>query len=214
MLQRLGQIIRAHYAGESTNVIAHLEVVRTGTSWRIDRRGRTDGIVCEEARLADVLRGEIVTTFARARQQFVWLAAKAFVRSGRGLVITGEVADDSLRRALGLEGWDVLDNALCAVNVDDLTIVPLAAQRTPLAGIMVASKPPLHARDTIAAASPAATVAALIGTLLAVDDRHRTIGHLCRIVERRPVARLDWTRPREAARLITQWADAWPAQYP
>jgi len=214
VLQRLGQMIRAHYAGESTNVIAHLEVVRTGTTWRIDRRGRTDGIVCEEARLADVLRGEIVTTFARARQQFVWLAAKAFVRSGRGLVIAGEVADAPLRRALGLEGWDVLDNALCAVNVDDLTIVPLAAQRTPLAGLIVASKPPLHARDTIAAASPAATVAALIGTLLAVDDRHRAIGHLCRIVERRPVARLDWTRPPEAARLITQWADAWPAQYP
>jgi hypothetical protein len=208
VLQRLGLMIRARYAGESTNVIANLEVVRTGTSWRIDRRGRTDGIVCDEARLAEVLRGEIVTTFARARQRYTWLAAMAFVRSGRGLVIAGDVADDPLRHALKSEGWDVLDGALFAVNMDDLTIVPLAAQRTPLAGLVVASKPPLHARDTIAAASPAATVAALIGSLLAIDvDRHRAIDSLCRIVEQRPVARLDWTRPREAARLVTQWAD-------
>jgi hypothetical protein len=156
-----------------------------------------------------------VTIFARARKQYVWLAAKAFVRSGRGLVIAGDVADALLLRALESEGWGVVDGALFAVNKDDLTIVPLAAMRTPLAGLVVASKPPLHAKDTITAASPAATVAALIGGLLAIDvDRNRAIEYLCRIVERRPVARLDWTRPREAARLVTQWADAWPAQYP
>jgi hypothetical protein len=216
LLQRLAPMIRARYASESTNVIANLEIVRTGASnWRIDRRCRTEGVECDEVRLAEVLRGEIVTIFARARHRYAWLSAKAFVRSGRGLVIAGEVAEDHLRRALESEGWGVLDGAMFAVSVDDLTIVPLTEQRAPLAGLVVANKPPPHARDTIFAASPAATVAALIGACLAIDvNRHRAIEYLCRIVERLPIARLDWSRPRDAARLVTQWADAWPVQHP
>ncbi len=212
LIQRLGLMIRARSATTLTNVIANLEVVRAGTSWRIDRRGRTDGIACDEARLAEVVRGEIVTIFAQARQAYGWLAARAFARSGRGLVMAGEVGDDSLRQALESEGWDTLDGALFAIRVDDLMIVPLDAPRTPLAGIVIASKPPLHAKDTIASASPAATVAALIGASLDINvDRTRAIETLCRIVEQRPVARLSWGRPQEAARLVLRWADAWPA---
>jgi hypothetical protein len=175
-----------------------------------------------------VLKREIVTIFAQARIRYAWLAAAAFARSGRGLVLAGEVgpAQDSLRHALETSGWEVLDSAAVAVRIEDLMIVPLGARNLPegaapparrvptaLCGLVVATKAPLHARDAIAAASPAATVAALIGASLDIKvDRARAIRHLCRIVEQRPVARLDWSRPQEAARLVAEWADTLPAR--
>jgi hypothetical protein len=228
LLQRLAPGLGARPGTPAVNVIANLDITRTGTSCRIDRRGRPDAVMCDEDRLADVLKREIVTIFAQARIRYAWLAAAAFARSGRGLVLAGEVgpAEDSLRRALETNGWDVLDGAAVAVRIEDLMIVPLGARNVPegaapparrvpttLCGLVVATRASLHARDAIAAASPAATVAALIGASLDIKvDRTRAIRHLCRIVEQQPVARLDWNHPQEAARLVTEWADTLPAR--
>lgn len=228
LLQQLAPGLGARPGIPAVNVIARFDVTKTGASCRIDRQRPSDAITCDEGDLPAVLRREIVTVFAQARLRYAWLAAAAFARSGRGLVIAGDggPARDPLRRAMEANGWDVLDDAVLAVRVEDLVIVPLGALGvpegaaltarrvpTPLGGLVIANRAPRHARDTLAAASPAATVAALIGASLDINvDRTRAIGHLCRIVEQRPVARLDWHRPQEAARLVAAWADTLPAR--
>jgi hypothetical protein len=102
---------------------------------------------------------------------------------------------------------------LGARNVPEGAATPARRVPAALCGLVVATRAPLYARDTIATASPAATVAALIGASLDINvDRTRAIRHLCRIVEQQPVARLDWNHPQEAARLVTEWADTLPAR--
>lgn len=227
MLQRLAANLGARADTQPVNVIANLDVAREGAGCRIACRGRAGATICDETRLADVLRREIVTLFAKARLHYAWLAAAAFARDGQGLVIAGDLGstEDSLHRALAADGWDVLDAGAFAVRVDDLTIVPLGARSvpegaatpasrvpTPLAALVIAARAPMFARANIAAASPAATVAVLLGASINIHiDRQRAVRHLCRIVEQRPSARLDWNRPEEAARLVSAWADAWPA---
>jgi len=224
--RRLAPQLGAHPDTEARNVIASLEVSVSGATCRIEQRGRSEVSSCDLPQLATALKRQIGTIFASARHPYAWLAAAAFARAGRGLLIVGEKGEpsDAFRMTLELGGWEVLDSGLSAIRVEDLMLVPLGARPrtdgagaaqagrliTPLEGLVVTKRAPLHARDTsLAALSPAAAVAALLGASLDFHvDQARATNWLCRIVEKRPVAQVQFTRARETAREISRWADA------
>jgi hypothetical protein len=224
LLQRLAPDLGARSGAGASNVIANLEVTASDAGCRIEQRGRPEGMDCDAARLPFLLKREIATVFALARRRYAWLHAAALSRSGRGVVIAGDTGgpNDSLLRALESHGWVLQDGSMSAIRVEDLTVVPLGARAqpegaaaqagrvaVPFAGLVVATRTLLHATDAPAPLSPSAAVAATIGVSLDFSiERTRTVTHLCRLLEQRPAAQLHWSRPDEAARRLTHWADA------
>lgn len=204
------------------NVIATFQVSATGTTCHLQRQGSPEVVTCTVDQLPAALKRQIATIFATARHQYAWLAAAAFVKGGRGLLIVGKMSDSpqAFRRLMELGGWVSLAADVCAVRVDDLMLVPLGAQSpaatqdgrrpTSLDRLVVARPAPVHTRETsLVPCAAAAAVAALIGA--SVDfhvDRNRAVNWLCRIVEQRPVMQAHLDRPREAALKISRWADA------
>ena len=225
MLKRLAPDLGAHPDTEARNVIANFDISATAAAVCIEQRGETEKTRCDPALLPATLKHLIGMVFAQARHKYAWLAAAAFAKAGRGLLIAGDIRDphDSLERALETHGWELLDAGLLAIRVDDLMIVPLGARArpegaaaragrvvTPLESLVVARKAALHVRDTsIAPLSPAAAVAALIGASLDFHvDQNRAVSSLCRVIEQRPAAEVEFGRPQEAAKIISRWTDA------
>ncbi len=227
MLKRLAPDLGVQPGTQARNVISNFEVSMTGGSGCIEQRGQPEKTVCAEAQLPVVLKQQIGTAFALARHKYAWLLAAAFAKAGRGLLIAGDMGDpnDSIRWGLETNGWELLDSELLAIRVEDLMIVPLGARArpeqaaakmgrvaTPFESLVVTKRAPLHARDvSIFPLSPAAAVASLIGKSLDFRiERDRAVNLLCRLVERRPAAQVHFSRPHEAARVISRWADALP----
>ena len=224
LLQQLAPELGARPGTPAVNVIANLEVSRASTGFRIEQRGTAEGTHCDAAALPLLVKRQIATLFARARHEYAWLEAAAFAKGAHGLVLAGDVggAWDSLLPAMAREGWELLDGGLFAIRMADGMLLPLGARTqpegaaalpgrvaTPFASLVIATRASLHQRDAIAPMFPAAAVAALLGA--SVDfriERSRAVGHLCRLAERRPAAQLHWSRPQEAAQLVSRWADA------
>lgn len=116
----------------------------------------------------------------------------------------------------------MIDSALFSVRLEDLAIVPIGARTqpegagaptrrvsAPLDGLVITAKAPLHARHTtLAPLSPAAAVAAMLSSSLDFHiERDRAMNGLCRMIENRPAAQLYWNHPRDAAQMISRWAD-------
>jgi hypothetical protein len=206
----------------ASNVIANLELARTGDGVRIADRGTAEATTCSEADLRAVLRRQVATRFALARHQYAWLEAAAFAANEQGIVLAGELGadDEPWRHVLGGAGWEIIDDALIALRVADGMIVPLGARSqpegaaaqagrvaTPFARLAIATKAPPHVRNTLAPISPAAAVAALIGASLDFRiERSRAVRHLCRMVEGRTAVQVHWSEPEEAAKLLVRWA--------
>jgi hypothetical protein len=225
LLKRLAPSLGAHQGTQARNVITNFDISHTGTTFCIEQRGEAGKTLCERAELPARLKRKIGMALALARHKYTWLAAAAFAKAGRGLLVAGDTGDatDSFRLALETNGWDLLDGGLLAIRVEDLMIVPLGARAqpegagaptgrlaTPLEGIVVMKKAPLHVRDaSITPLSPAATVAALIGASIDFKiEPHRAVRSLCRVVEQRPAAQVLVTRPRDAAQVISRWIES------
>ena len=224
LTKRLASLLGAHPDTPARNVIATFEIFPSGTDCRIQRKGSPERTSCPPDQLPALLKQQIGTVFARARHRYAWLAAAAFVKAGRGLLIVGKATDsqETFRRLMGLGGWVLLDGHVCAVRVDDLMLVPLGvgdhagpAARgervaTPLDSVVVMKRAPAHTKETtLAPCAPAAAVAALISASLDFHlDRNRAVNWLCRIVEQRPATRVQFGGLREAAMKIAKWADA------
>lgn len=225
LLKRVAASLGANQETEPRNVIATFELSMADTTCCIAQRGKPEKAFCDKTQLPALLKQRIATVFATARHQYAWLVAAAFTKAGRGLAITGDPGypDDAFRWALDTSGWELLDAGPIAVRVADLMIVPLGARAqseggaaqsgrraTPLEGLVVSRRAPLHARDaSIALLSPAAAVAALVGASLDFHiDQHRAVSLLCRVVEKRRAAQVHFSHPQEAAQAISRWADA------
>lgn len=226
-LKRLAPDLGVQPGTRACNVIANFEISMTGASGCIEQRGQSDKTVCDRVQLPGLLKQQIGTVFALARHKYAWLVAAAFAKAGRGLLIAGDMGSpkDSIRWELEANGWELLDDELVAIRVEDLVIVPLGARArtgvaaaklgrvaTPFESLVVTKRAPLHARDvSIIPLSPSAAVASLIGKSLGFQiERDRAVNLLCRLVERRPAAQVHFSRPHEAARVISCWADALP----
>jgi hypothetical protein len=224
LLRRLAPGLGARSGTQASNVIANLEISAAGSGWRVEQRGRSTGTDCDDVGLAWAVKRQIATIFALARQRYSWLQAAALARSGLGVVVAGDTGGpgDALLQALEKEGWVLQDRDLFAIRIADLTVVPLGARAqpegaaaqagrvpVPFAGLAVAARVPLHARDAMAPLSPAAAVAAMIGASLDITiDRTRAVTLLCRMLEQRPAVQLRWSNPQQAARLLSGWAEA------
>ena len=224
VLRRLGPGLGAHVDTEPRNVIANIDISVTGggAAYSIEQRGQRERVDCDKTQLPASVKRRIAEVFARARHHYAWLAASAFTKAGRGLLIVGVPAasSEALRRALDTAGWEFLDGGTLAVSASDLMIVPLGAQppaaerrawrvSTPLESIVLTKPAPLYAQETsLVPLSPAAAAAALIGASLDFHiDRHRAVTLLCRVVEKRPTAQVHFNRPTDAASVISRWAD-------
>ena len=227
LLKQLAVQLGADATTQARNVIANLDVGQDATC-SIVQRGSDQRMTCGEKELPQVLKRYIARIYARARHNYTWLAAAAFVKGGRGLVIAGEIADPShaLLRAIEAQGFRLIDRSIIAIRADDLVAVPLCARSqpegaagpgrfaAPLERLVIAKRTPLYARDTrIAPMSPAEAVAALIRASIDFRiDRDRAVNHLCRLVEKRPAAQLRFSQPDEAARIVARFSEAgWEA---
>jgi hypothetical protein len=225
LLRRLGPALGARPDTEPRNVIANFEISLEGDDHCIEQRGRSEKTLCAKAELPVLLKQRVGMTFAWARHHYAWLMTAAFAKDGRGLLIAGDVDDptDSVRRALEVTGWELLDSGLIAVRAEDLMMVPLGARVrpegasasggrlvTPFDGLVIMKKAALHVQDaSLAPLSPAAAVAALIGLSLDFhNDQHRAVNLLCRVMEQRPAAQVHFGPPDHAARLISNWVDS------
>ncbi|HEY4184863.1 MAG TPA: O-fucosyltransferase family protein [Polyangia bacterium] len=227
LLKRLAPTLGTEPGTQGRNVIDNIELSMTGASACIELRGRAEKTFSDKAQLLATLKRTIAAIFASARHSYAWLSAAAYAKGGRGLLIAGDTGDpgDAFRDTLRDNGWTLLDGELVAIRLEDLAIVPLGAcaqtapspppegsperVATAFENLVIARKAPLHARDvSFAPLSPAAAVAALIGASLDFRvDQHRAMELLCRVIENRRAAQLRFSRPDEAARLISRWAD-------
>jgi hypothetical protein len=225
-LKRLAPDLGVQAGTQARNVITSFEISTTGTSGCIEQRGQPGKTVCDKMQLPFVLKRQIGMAFAIARHKYAWLMAAAFAKAGRGLLIAGDLGDrepnHSLRWELETNGWEQLDGELLAVRAEDLMIIPLGARArseeptaktgrfaTPFESLVVTRRAPLHARDvSLIPLSPAAAVASLVGKSLDFRiERDRAVNLLCRVVERRPAVQVHFSRPHDAARVISRWAD-------
>ena len=225
ILKRLAAEFGVLAQSQARSVIANFEISITATECWLEQKGLPGKTACEPSQLPILLKRQIVGLFAQARHDYAWFAAAAVSKGGRGLVLAGDTGSDkdSLLPALQKAGWELLDSGLLAVRMDDLMVIPLCARTqpegagamkgrvaTPLAGLVMASRGSPHARDTlIAEMSRASAVTALIGASLDFQiERNRAVSRLCRLAERRPCAQLHWSRPPEAERALSHWAEA------
>jgi hypothetical protein len=225
LLQRLAPELGAKPDTRARNVIAELEVNSAGTRYRIQRRGKSPGKPCNEAEMGHLVRLEIVEIFAQARKGYTWLIGGGLARDGHALVISGDTSgsDASLLEGLREDGWILLGSGVIAIRAKDLMVVPFGARSlpegaaaqtgripTPLENLVMAARAPLHSgNDRLTPVSPAAAVAELIGASLDFKlERSCAVERLCGLVERRPVARLYWNNPHQAARVIRRGAGA------
>ena len=225
ILKRLAVDLGVLPQTQARSVIASFEVFSAPTGCWIEQRGLAGQKSCEPAQLHILLKQMIVAVFAQARHAYAWIAAAAFSKGGRGLVIAGETgeASNSLLLAMQKAGWEALDSGLLAIRIEDLMIIPLCARTqpegagahrgrnlTPLAGLVVATQGTLHMRDTsLTTISPAAAVTALIGaTLGAQTAPDRALRLLCRVVEQRPVAQFHWSHAQQGVQVLSQWVQS------
>ena len=226
ILQRVAPEFGAQPHTQASNVIANFDISITAAGFCLEQRGRSEKTFCDKAQLSVLLKREIAMIFAVARHHYAWLSAAAFAKAGRGLVIVGDAGDpnDSLLLALQKNGWGLLDGGLFAIRAKDLMILPLGARAQPegaaaqagriptsFSSLVVSARAPLYnARDAaIDSMSPAAAVAALIAASLDFNvERNRAVNLLCRLVEQRPVAQLHWSRPPDAAQLLSRWFES------
>lgn len=228
VLRRLAPEVGAHPDTPARNVITSFDVSVTDDAFCIARRGGAEPSFCDRAQLPVVLKQELAKVFALARHRYAWLAAAAFAKGGRGWLIAGDTSDqtDSFRRALETNGWELLDRAVIAIRIEDLTIVPLGAEAqpvqpadgaaragrvaTPFEGLVIARRTPLYVREaSISPLSPAAAVAALIGASLDFHiDQPRAVSSLCRVFEKRPAVEVHFGQPEQAALSISRWLDS------
>ena len=221
LLRRLAPALGAQPGTRARNVIARMEISKIGTGYQLQQSAGSPGEPCNEAELGRLLRRAIVELFAPVRKGHTWLTGAGLARDGRALVVSGDTgqADESLLRALQEDGWSLLDSGVIAIRSNDLMVVPLGARSQPegaaaqkgripmrLENLVMAARVPLHhGNGSLTPVSPAAVVAKLIGTSLDFQlERSGAVERLCRLVERRPVARLDWNDPHQAARVITR----------
>jgi hypothetical protein len=203
------------------NVIADLEVISRGDRAAVLRDGQCLGEAGDAAQLGELVKTLAVPVFTNARRQHSWLRGAGFARAGRAMVVAGDLggADDSVVEALQAEGWELLERGVIAIRIHDRVVLPFGAStrpegaaggrriQTPLAGLVVATQR-LDARDLIAPLSPAVAVVTLIETSLDYrTDPDRAVERLCRLVEQQPVAQLSFSRAKQAARLLSRWAD-------
>lgn len=222
IMRRLAPLLGAHPDTPARNVITGFEIVAADGACQIQRTGEDEATVCTREQLPALLKQQIATIFATVRHKYTWLVASAFVKAGRGLLVVGTTGESpgAFRRLMELAGWTALDTEVCAVRVDELTLVPLGARAggaapterapAPLEDLVVLRRAPTHARETsLTPCAPAAAVAALIGASIDFHiDRTRAVSALCRIVEQRPAVQVQSGRAREAALQIAKWADA------
>jgi hypothetical protein len=221
-LHRVGPTFGARPGDLPGNVIAELELASTAGTHVVLQNGQPVGQTDDEAQLGDLVKRLVVPVLARARQRHAWLRGAAFARAGRALVIAGSLGngDDSLVEAMRSADWDLLEEAVVAIRIQDQIVLPFGGSErpegavghrrpmpTPLVSLVVATQQ-LYGRNALAPLSPAVAVAELIITSLDFPvDRDRAVDRLCRLVEHRPVAKLQFSRPEAAARLLSGWAD-------
>ena len=221
VLRRLAPVFGSPSPGEAPgNVIGELEIRPEGSRYKVLRQGiEVEGPV-DELELADLVMRQIVPVFAKARHRHTWLRGMAFTRAGRAIVVTGDLGSDgnSLADVFQQSGWDLLQQGVAAIRIEDLAVVPfgvstrpegaassLRRTATPLASIAVATRR-LQSRDAIMPLSPSVAVAELVGVSLDFPlDRDHSVERLCRIVERLSVAQLSFSRERVAAELLSSW---------
>ena len=221
LLYRVGLSFGARHGEAAGNVIADLEVVCTGGRYSVLRNGQRVGEANDAMQLGELVKVLVVPVFTSARRRHSWLRGAGFARAGRAMVVAGDLGsgDDSVVDALQEEGWDLLEQGVIAIRMQDLVVLPFGVSTrpegathgrripTPLDSLVVAAQR-LHARDLIAPLSPAVAVAALIETSLDYRaDPDRAVERLCRLVEQRSVAQLSFSRAKQAARLLSPRAD-------
>jgi len=221
LLYRAGLTFGARPGEPPGNVIADLEVVSIGGRYAVLRDGQRLGEASEATQLGELVKTLVVPVLTSARRRHSWLRGAGFARAGRAMVVAGDLGgiDDSVVDALEEDGWDLLERGVIAIRVHDRVVLPFGASTRPegagdsrrlqtlLAGLVVATQR-LNARDLIAPLSPAVAVATLIETSLDYrTDPDRAVERLCRLVEQQPVAQLSFSRAKQAARLLSGWAD-------
>lgn len=202
----------------ASNIIAELEVGEVDGVYRLSQGDREIATAESYEGLARNIKLEVVRRLASARRRHVWLEAFSFLRSGRALVLVGDLGPDTdwLADSMCSNGWELLWDDVVPVRVDDLTVTPLgrstwprgAALRIdrsphPLAGLVVVERR-LQRRDELALLSPSVGVAELIR--YCVDfaaDRDRAVERLCRLVEKRPVGKLSYSSAESGADALT-----------
>ena len=221
LFKRLATELGVDIATRARNVIANFDITQ-GASYGITQRGHAKGTLCDKKELPIELKRQIATLLAGVRHNYSWLTSAAFAKDGRGLVIAGDVddANDQFVCLLEARGWRSIDRKLIAIRAGDLMVIPFGAQTqgegsasqvrfaVPLDRLVIAKKAPLYARDTrILPMSPAHGVAALVGLSLDFSvERERAVEKLCRLIEQRPAALLHYSRPDEAAEVISRFA--------
>jgi len=221
-LRRVGMTFGARPGDSPGNVIAEWEVVPIAGNHVVLQDGQPVGQTHDEAELGELLKRLAVPVLALARRRHAWLRGAAFARAGRALVIAGNLGDgdDSLVEAMQAADWDLLEEGVVAIRIRDQIVLPFGgndrpegavghrrSMPTPLANLVVATQQ-LYGRNALAPLSPAVAVAELITASADFPvDRDRAVDRLCRLVEHRPVAKLQFSKTEQAARLLSDWAD-------
>ncbi len=204
---------------KARNVISRMRIDEQDKEFALETDGReVVGAKSFEA-LAREIKREIVTVLALARRRHVWLNGFSFLRSGRAVVIVGDLGSEAdwLPDGMCGHGWELLWDDVVPIRVDDLTVTPFgrstwpkgAALRIdrhpyPLAGLIVANRQ-LHRRDEISVLSPSVGVAELIGACVDFPiDRIRAVERLCSLVEKRSVGLLSYSESQRGAATLTE----------
>jgi len=220
VIRRLAPVFGSPPGEAPGNVIGELEIRPEGGGYKVLRQGIGVGSSADEFGLADLVAQQVVPVFAKARRRHAWLRGAAFARAGRAIVVAGDLGSDGnfLAEAFQQSGWDLLQQGVAAIRIEDLVVIPFGVSTrpegaagspgrtaTPLASIAVATRR-LQSRDAIMPLSPSVAVAELVGVSLDFPlDRDRSVERLCRIVERLSVAQLSFSRERVAAELLSSW---------
>lgn len=223
LIQQLAPELGASVGSPARNVITRFEISQLRADCRIEQKGGST-VSCDRAQLGAALKQQIGRVFALARHDYAWLAAAAFSKAGRGIVVAGDIGvhDDAFRRTMQMNGWNVIDGSVVSIRLADLMLVPLGARAqpegaaaqiarvaTPFEGVVVVARAPLHARTaTLAPLSPAAAVAKLVGVALDFQThQQKAVRSLCRALEARPAAQIHWSRPQDAATEVARFAE-------
>jgi len=216
---KLGEAFGARPDAPAGNVIAELDIDESDGVYRIVQGGREVATADQYTELARAIKLHVVPFFVQARRRHVWLEGFAFRRSGRAVVLVGDLGreNDWLPDALCSSGWELLCDDVVPIRVGDSTVTPFgrstwprgAAVRIdrspcPLSGLIV-TQYKLQQRDRLVPLSPSVGVAELIGKCVDFrTDRQRAVQRLCKLVEARRVGLLSFSRAERAVDVLTQ----------
>ncbi len=216
---KLSEAFESRQAASPANVIGEFEVAEEDGDFRLLQRGQEIATAASYEELARTLKLRMVPIFVGARRRHVWLEAFSFRRAGHALVLAGDMGppSDWLPDAMCSNGWELLWDEIVPIRLEDCTVTPfgrttwpkgaaLRIDRTPcrVSGLIVTSRQ-VQRRDTLTVLSPATGVAELIGRCVDFrTDRKRAVERLCKLVEKRTVGRLSFSRAETAVDLLTR----------